>query len=84
VVIFWRIRRRQRAAAPGAWMEATCPACIGVSLIAERVPGLAGLTRLDPADPAGPVGPASAAGPAGQQDAGAGAASVTDAGHRSR
>jgi membrane protein DedA with SNARE-associated domain len=46
--VFWRVRRRQRAAAPAAWMEATCPACIGVSLIAGRVPGLAELTRLDP------------------------------------
>ena len=33
-------------------MEASCPACIGVSLLAGRVPGLAGLTRLDPARPA--------------------------------
>jgi membrane protein DedA with SNARE-associated domain len=51
-VVFWRVRRRRRATAPGAWMEATCPACIGASLLAERVPGLAGLTRLDPARPA--------------------------------
>ena len=42
-LLFWRARRRHRAA-PAAWMEATCPACIGVSLIAERVPGLAELT----------------------------------------
>jgi hypothetical protein len=54
VPIFWRVRRRHRAAAPAAWMEATCPACIGVSLLAERVPGLAGLTRLDPVGPADP------------------------------
>jgi membrane protein DedA with SNARE-associated domain len=47
-LIFWRVRRRQRAAAPAAWMEATCPACIGVGLLAGRVPGLAELTRLDP------------------------------------
>jgi membrane protein DedA with SNARE-associated domain len=47
-LVFWRVRRRQRAAAPAAWMEATCPACIGVSLLAGRVPGLADLTRLDP------------------------------------
>ena len=26
-------------------MEASCPACIGVSLLADRVPALAGLTR---------------------------------------
>jgi len=47
-LIFWRVRRHQRAAAPGAWMEASCPACIGVSLLAGRVPGLAEHTRLDP------------------------------------
>ena len=47
-LVFWRLRRRQRAAAPAAWMEATCPACIGVSLLAGRVPGLADLARLDP------------------------------------
>jgi membrane protein DedA with SNARE-associated domain len=38
-VIFWRARRRRRAA-PAAWMEAACPACIGVRMLAERVPGL--------------------------------------------
>ena len=47
-LVFWRVRRRQRAAAPAAWIEATCPVCIGVSLLAGRVPGLAGLTRPDP------------------------------------
>ena len=46
-VVFWRFRRRRRAA-PGAWMEASCPACIGVSLLAGRVPGLAGLAAPDP------------------------------------
>jgi sugar phosphate permease len=50
-VIFWRIRRRQRAAAPAAWMEASCPACIGVSLLAGRVPDLAGLAAPDPVRP---------------------------------
>ena len=50
-VVFWRIRRRKRAAAPGAWMEASCPACIGVSLLTGRVPGLAGLTVPDPVRP---------------------------------
>jgi hypothetical protein len=29
-------------------MEASCPACIGVSLLAGRVPGLAGLAAPDP------------------------------------
>jgi len=47
-LIFWRARRRKRAA-PGAWMEATCPACIGVTLLAQRVPALAELTEADPA-----------------------------------
>jgi len=50
-VVFWRVRRRRRAAAPGAWMEASCPACIGVSLLTGRVPGLAGLAEPDPARP---------------------------------
>ena len=47
-VVFWRIRRHRRATAPAAWMEASCPACIGVSLLAGRVPGLAGLAAPDP------------------------------------
>ena len=50
-VVFWRIRRRKRAAAPAAWMEASCPACIGVSLLTGRVPGLAGLAKPDPVCP---------------------------------
>jgi MYXO-CTERM domain-containing protein len=44
---FWRARRRNRA--PAAWMEAACPACIGVRVLAERTPGLAGLTGTDTA-----------------------------------
>ena len=51
VVVFWRIRRRRRAAARAAWMEASCPACIGVSLLADRVPALSGLTAPDPVRP---------------------------------
>ncbi len=50
-LVFWQVRRHQRAAAPATWMEAACPACIGVSLLAGRVPGVAGLTRLDPVSP---------------------------------
>jgi hypothetical protein len=50
-VVFWRVRRRRRATAPGAWMEATCPACIGVSLLAGHLPGVAGLTAPDPVRP---------------------------------
>ena len=53
-LVFWRVRRRKRAAAPAAWMEAACPACVGISLLAGRVPALAGLTSLDPAAPASP------------------------------
>src|SRR5262245_44273558 len=47
-VVFWRVRR---ATAPGAWMEATCPACIGVSLLAGRAPGVAALAAPDPVRP---------------------------------
>ena len=47
-VVFWQVRRRNRAAAPAAWMEASCPACLGVSLLTGRVPGLAGLAAQDP------------------------------------
>jgi membrane protein DedA with SNARE-associated domain len=50
-VVFWRVRRRKRAAAPGAWMEASCPVCIGVSLLTGRVPGLSGLAAPDPVRP---------------------------------
>jgi len=32
-------------------MEASCPACIGVSLLADRVPALSGLTAPDPVRP---------------------------------
>ena len=51
-VLFWRARRRKRAA-PAAWIEATCPACIGVTLLASRVPALAQLTETAPVGPAG-------------------------------
>jgi hypothetical protein len=49
-VVFWRVRRRKQAA-PAAWMEATCPACIAVNLLTDRVPVLAGLTDPDPVRP---------------------------------
>ena len=49
--VFWLVRRRKRAAAPGAWMEASCPACIGVTLLTGRVPGLAGLAAPEPGPP---------------------------------
>jgi hypothetical protein len=45
-VLYWR-RRRRKNAAPTAWMEATCPACLGVSLLAGRVPALDELTRTE-------------------------------------
>jgi hypothetical protein len=48
-VAFWLVRRRRRAAS-AMWMEATCPVCIGASLLAERVPALTGLTGSGPAD----------------------------------
>ena len=41
--VFWRVRRGRRGGAE-AWAEAACPACIGLGLVADRVPGLAGLT----------------------------------------
>jgi membrane protein DedA with SNARE-associated domain len=54
-LVFWRIRRRQRAAAPAAWMEAACPACIGLNLLASRVPALSGLADPEPSAPPAPV-----------------------------
>jgi membrane protein DedA with SNARE-associated domain len=51
-VLFWRARRRKRAA-PAAWIEATCPVCIGVTVLASRVPALAQLTEAAPASPVG-------------------------------
>ena len=50
-LVFWRAGRRGRP--PAAWMEAACPACIGVRVLAERVPELAGLagTNLASAGP---------------------------------
>src|SRR6201997_1134996 len=51
-VLFGGARRRKRAA-PAAWIEATCPACIGVTMLASRVPALAQLTELAPASPPG-------------------------------
>ncbi len=54
-LVFWMVRRRRRAAARGAWMEAACPACVGLSLLVGRVPALAGLTVPEPVEP-GPVG----------------------------
>ena len=43
------------AGGAGAWIEASCPACIGVTLLAERVPGLADLARLDQVSSADPA-----------------------------
>jgi MYXO-CTERM domain-containing protein len=60
-VVFWRARRRKQAAR-AAWMEATCPACIAVNLLTDRVPDLAELTERDPARP-GPVPVTRPAGP---------------------
>jgi membrane protein DedA with SNARE-associated domain len=52
-LVFWRARRRK--AAPAAWTEAACPACLGVRALAERIPGLAGrvpgLVDVAAADP---------------------------------
>jgi membrane protein DedA with SNARE-associated domain len=40
--VFWRVRRGRRGG-PEAWAEAACPACIGLGVIAGRVPALTGL-----------------------------------------
>jgi membrane protein DedA with SNARE-associated domain len=63
-VIFWRTRRRRAAQAgpiapanPGAWREATCPACIAVTLLADRVPALASLTAPNPLTAEEPAAP---------------------------
>jgi hypothetical protein len=54
-LVFWRVRRRNRA--PAAWAEGACPACLGVRALAGRVPGLTGLVpglaEAAAADPAG-------------------------------
>ncbi|HLK72224.1 MAG TPA: hypothetical protein VKU77_01110 [Streptosporangiaceae bacterium] len=43
------------AANPVAWREATCPACIAVTLLADRIPALAGLTASSAAPAAEPA-----------------------------
>jgi membrane protein DedA with SNARE-associated domain len=48
--VIWRVRKGSRAAAE-AWAEAACPACIGLSLLDGRVPGLAGLAQMAGPDP---------------------------------
>jgi hypothetical protein len=59
---FWLIRRRRRGASK-AWTEASCPVCMGVTLLSDRIPALAGLGDLiatpeaDAAD-AAPASPA--------------------------
>ncbi len=45
---FWLVRRRKKATAAGTWREASCPVCLGLGLLAERVPGLDGLTGAGP------------------------------------
>ena len=50
-LVFWRVRRGKRAG-PEAWTEAACPACMGLALMAQHLPGLARLTE-PPASPAG-------------------------------
>src|SRR5215469_14111900 len=41
-VAFWLIRRRRRDTS-AAWTEASCPVCVGVALLSDRIPVLAGL-----------------------------------------
>lgn len=54
-LVFWRIRRRKRATVPAAWTEAACPACVGLNLLAGRVPALSGLADPEPSAPPAPV-----------------------------
>jgi membrane protein DedA with SNARE-associated domain len=54
-LVFWRIRGRKRAAVPAAWTEAACPVCIGLNLLAGRVPPLSGLADPEPSAPPAPV-----------------------------
>jgi membrane protein DedA with SNARE-associated domain len=44
-LVFWRARRRNRV--PAEWMEAACPVCLGVRVLAERAPGLAAMAGTD-------------------------------------
>ena len=48
-VAFWLIRRRSRGAST-AWTEASCPVCMGVTLLTDRIPALAGLGDLAAVD----------------------------------
>jgi membrane protein DedA with SNARE-associated domain len=56
-VAFWLIRRRRRGGSTG-WTEASCPVCVGVTLLSDRIPALAGLGDLGnrlTAEPAAPL-----------------------------
>jgi hypothetical protein len=44
---FWLIRRRRRGAS-AAWTDASCPVCVGVTLLSDRIPALVGLGDLQP------------------------------------
>jgi hypothetical protein len=35
--IFWFIRKRRTSAAAEAWTEASCPACLALSFVGERL-----------------------------------------------
>lgn len=39
---FWLIRRRRRGVS-AAWTEASCPVCVGMTMLSDRIPALAGL-----------------------------------------
>ena len=58
--VFWRVRRGRRGGAE-AWAEAACPVCVGLGLISDRVPGLAGLTPPKTSPPGEGEPPASPA-----------------------
>ena len=35
--VFWLVRKRRTAAAAEAWTEASCPACLALSFVGERL-----------------------------------------------
>ena len=45
IVAFWLLRRRKRGTS-AAWTEASCPVCLGLTVLSDRIPALAGLGDL--------------------------------------
>jgi membrane protein DedA with SNARE-associated domain len=42
---FWLVRRGRQAGTQ-AWTEAACPACLGLALVADHLPQVAGMSRM--------------------------------------